>query len=360
MKKIIIILILFLLSIFLNCKKSNTDSAISDEEVVKKERIVLFAYPPEPGIYQKDDWKYELTIRLRNKKSEKRLGKLHFKEIEVIGNNGDTINCPIGKFVFFKGEKSFGSHGWLNQRYGRPVFDSSGYLLENLKKRFIIDKHIRDSIINAKKNMIPPTMQNEPTGFRGKKWFTPMNKFGMLKELKNENFIKINDNHTYEGFKSLRIEYHFEDNEFDGVFIIFKPSSDTLYAKLLSFLKEKYGDAYSYKPAFWMGGKACVKLEQVGNVINLSIYNPKKLLNQVFKEKSFPDQVKDKWLEISHYYCKTEAIDSLKIWISENIPKKYKGFSFNLESDIYILLNGIKSTDSIKLPEYLLVDCILL
>lgn len=105
----------------------------------KREQLLkipaVFNYPPQPGVYTKDGWKYELNIRLRKTKREKRESKLFYNNLEITGKNGDTMSCPLGKFMYFSGRQYLAFHGWHNQgKFDRPILDPNGFFLKEIKE----------------------------------------------------------------------------------------------------------------------------------------------------------------------------------------------------------------------------------
>lgn len=93
----------------------------------------LFQYPPEPGTYLKNGWKYELNILLRKKKGEKRSSKLFYNDIELTGKNGDTISCPLGKFMYFESRSYLAFHGWHNQyKRNAQILDANGFFIKEI------------------------------------------------------------------------------------------------------------------------------------------------------------------------------------------------------------------------------------
>lgn len=122
-------------------------SRISEEKSIKKTPI-LFQYPPQSGTYEKDGWKYILNIKLRGARSEKRDSKLFYGDKEVIGHHGDTISCPLGKFMFFGDKSSLGIYGWHNQgKFDKPIIDLNGYFKKDILKEVLFHRREADSLV---------------------------------------------------------------------------------------------------------------------------------------------------------------------------------------------------------------------
>jgi len=90
-------------------------------------------FPTAPGEYEKNGWGYTYAITGKGTRSERRVGTLFRGGKQVAGDVGDTQETPLGRFALFPAGTY--DSGWINTRtYDRPVFDSSGNLLPEVRR----------------------------------------------------------------------------------------------------------------------------------------------------------------------------------------------------------------------------------
>jgi hypothetical protein len=86
--------------------------------------------PTKSGTYQNGEWRYEYSVGIQGKAAICR-GRLEYKGQPVSAPVGTITNTPVGKFVLFPYDQ-----GWLNTRFGDPVFKPDGNLRDDLVEFF--------------------------------------------------------------------------------------------------------------------------------------------------------------------------------------------------------------------------------
>jgi hypothetical protein len=127
-------LIFIVTMFFMSCR--NGGETYGERENVGKDYEIPrgVEYPTEPGSYRLDDWEYSYEIKAKGSRSERRIGVLKCKGVEVKGSLGDIKDTPFGKFMHFSSDPHEWNIGWLNTRtYDRRVFDEDGKLLSEVR-----------------------------------------------------------------------------------------------------------------------------------------------------------------------------------------------------------------------------------
>ena len=96
----------------------------------------------KPGTYKCREWRYELDVAAAGSKSERLHGILYKDDRPLVGEPGDVVDAPIGKFAYFR--RLPWTVGWLSvlSSSGSPVFEESGELTK--AARWCVEQSSRD------------------------------------------------------------------------------------------------------------------------------------------------------------------------------------------------------------------------
>jgi hypothetical protein len=116
-------------------------------------------HPTKVGTYRSEDWSYTYTVGQQGTRSESRTGILVYRDKELVGEPGNILTTPLGRFVYFIDPHKIGGpgcFGWImTMTYNKPIWDKDGKLNPDFAQN-------QTGLVKELKEMKPENISTRP------------------------------------------------------------------------------------------------------------------------------------------------------------------------------------------------------